>query len=746
MADRTLTVKIVGDSRSLERAFKQSDRQAQIFAGRMNSVNQATRGALSGFGSKSSLLFGSGAFVGTAAASAGFRAAINEASRLNEQISRTRVVFGESADAVLKWSQTSADAMGLVRSQALNAAASFAGILQTSGLTEKASARMSRRFVQLASDMASFSDEDPSEMLDRLRSGLAGEAEPLRRFQVLLSAARVEQEAYASGIANVGAKLTEGQKVQARYNIILQDTAKQHGNFTDTADEFANAQRRLRAQIQNLAGEVGTVALPALTDFVVILNEGSIASRGFATELRGLVNELPGDRDVDKTLILDALPGIGQLRQLKSGFEGINSILRGIQDTASEPFEFDFNSVKRLTQGLLTASAAAKDLIEARRAAEAAGNQGVNITAEQRNTFFDARLGRRFDRVQDIDTLRGQVAELKRIAGVIQQRIEITKDITRRLNLEDDLLDVQRQIQAAQNEIAQNIKAEQEEAKRLAQEAAALARDRAVAAAQHARDLASFAVERARATVSLTDDLNELRGQEGLLRGQLATDRGNLDLRRELLAVQTQITETIRQQREQADAARTATQFRALGLGPTGAELIPGAKALKAQLGNIADAVRGTFLDTGKTRSLLSQIRKVLSGGLGRVSEEVRAKVREMLADIDQQLKQSEERRTKFRPASVDSVLSGLGLSPDEIRALRPRIAQIGRGGTVPAAGVGAFGVAVPAGGGVTITGPVSIYPATGTADAIERELQKVRMRQSASRRGPHAGQQRGSG
>jgi hypothetical protein len=77
-----------------------------------------------------------------------------------------------------------------------------------------------------------------------------------------------------------------------------------------------------------------------------------------------------------------------------------------------------------------------------------AAAQRRGTTPTQRNRFFDARIARELDRVQDVKTIAGQVTTLNAIAAEIQNRIDATKDITRKLNLEDQLLAVQRRADA----------------------------------------------------------------------------------------------------------------------------------------------------------------------------------------------------------------------------------------------------------------------------------------------------------
>lgn len=256
MATRKLTVQILGDSRSLERAFRSSERAGANFG---RSVK--TAGVLAAAGIA--------AFTVTAGKT------VRAASNLAEQINKSSVVFGANAAAVEDWSKTTAKSFGISQRAALEAAGGFGQMLQTAGITEDASADMSKSLVELAADLASFNNIDPTVALDKLRSGLAGEAEPLRQVGVFLSEARVKAEAYASGIAKAGSKLTEGQKVQARYNLILKDTAKAQGDFARTSDSLANSTRRIGALIENASANIGRLFLPvvegatnALADFI----------------------------------------------------------------------------------------------------------------------------------------------------------------------------------------------------------------------------------------------------------------------------------------------------------------------------------------------------------------------------------------------------------------------------------------------------------------------------------------------
>jgi hypothetical protein len=261
MASRKLIVEIVGDSRSLERAFGRSELAARGFSGRMKGVGTTVDKSVLGL-SRLSKLFAGGFAIGAGARV--FRGLSDDASDLNEEINKSNVVFGKNATEIQRWATTTAKSFGVSQRAALAASGGFGQILETAGITERSAAQMSKALVQLGSDMASFNNITVDEALLKLRSGLAGEAEPLRTVGVLLSEATVKAEAYATGIAKQGAVLTEAQKVQARYSLILKQTGKQQGDFARTSDGLANQQRILTAEFADLRAELGTRLLPVM--------------------------------------------------------------------------------------------------------------------------------------------------------------------------------------------------------------------------------------------------------------------------------------------------------------------------------------------------------------------------------------------------------------------------------------------------------------------------------------------------
>ena len=328
MADLGALLGGLGVGGTIGQAIVRLELDTKKYTAEMEAAQAQTVGATNSMGAATSRFGGiaKAAFLGLGvAAAAGVAASISAASDLNEQINKTKVVFGSAADEVLAFSETTAKSLGVSETAALTAAGSFGQILDAAGLTTDATSKMSISLVKLSADLASFNNIDPTEALDKLQSGLAGQARPLREVGVFLSAARVEAEAYGSGIAKVGEELTDAQKIQARYNIIMDDTAKAQGDFARTVgDSLPNQLRVLRASLEDVAAQVGQSLIPAMQGLVGAVTALLPLLEKLGTAMQFLPLVQMGE-DVDSTAnrfvrfgdaIIDTIPILGHFVDL----------------------------------------------------------------------------------------------------------------------------------------------------------------------------------------------------------------------------------------------------------------------------------------------------------------------------------------------------------------------------------------------------------------------------------------------
>lgn len=206
--------------------------------------------------------------VATVAIAAVAAKTIKSASDLNESVNATNVVFKDSADIILEWGTQAAEQAGLSQ-RAFNESSAIIGtLLKKTGQDLDSVAESTIDITKRSADLASVFNKDLSVATTAVGAALRGETEPIRQFGIDVSAAAVEAEALSSGLVKNKNDITEAVKVQARYNLILKQSADVAGDFTNTNNELANSSRVLKADLENTAAELGQALLPIAKDVV----------------------------------------------------------------------------------------------------------------------------------------------------------------------------------------------------------------------------------------------------------------------------------------------------------------------------------------------------------------------------------------------------------------------------------------------------------------------------------------------
>lgn len=322
---RRIEIEIVGDERDLLRSFSRSSRAASSFN---RDIQRLGRGALVGTGALGGLgraaAFASTAFIGGAGFTFALRSASSAATNLAEQTSKSRVVFEQAAATVQSFAK---DALGLAEDQALETASAFGALLTPLGVVGSEAASLSVRLTRLGVDLASFSNVPVADALNAIRSGLVGEVEPLRRFGILLSEARVQQEALRQTGKKNAAELTNQEKVLARVSLIFADSAQAAGDYQRTIGGLANQQRELQKNVRNLQIAIGRELNPVIADVVEGLNKWLSDSRNQQRVQDAITEAVRTGRDVVATFV-DVMGDLRDiLRPLVRGLGGTRNAL-----------------------------------------------------------------------------------------------------------------------------------------------------------------------------------------------------------------------------------------------------------------------------------------------------------------------------------------------------------------------------------------------------------------------------------
>jgi hypothetical protein len=707
--ERELLVRILGDDRDLQRALGSTNR-------RLEQIDNRT----AAFGRNLGRAFAAaGVAIGGAALFSALDDSVEAASALNEEISKSQQVFGQSSAAIESWSQTTAQSFGVSQRAALEATGVFGNLFRVVELAPDQAAAMSQALVELAADLASFNNADPSEVLQALRSGLIGEVEPLRRFGVLLSEARVQQVAMAATGKDNAKELTNQEKALARYNIILQDTAPAQGDFARTSQGLANQSRILRAQLSDLSAELGSNLVPSLIAGAKAANALFDAFDAFRHGGGGKI-----DIDVEQA----DLASLDAARQKIAALKGESDLLVQALDEVIERLRAAQPPGPDDRAGLRGPGAVAitNAQVDARQAEKAAAR--AKQAQSRRQKAFDEFVkgqGLKLDQATLTQNLEDDLAVLRAVEAAIQRRIDSEG---RTFKLVDQLTSVRQEIA------------------RTVEDQAAAAEQAGEDAFSATIDALSLDLDMARASKSLADDQAALRALESAILRRISTEGHTTDLMRQLFQVRQEQKDVAKQLADQRRERRRGEQFEALGLTAEGEERTPGIGAIRKRGKSLIEELQASGLDEDKVAKFVKRISAIFTDQFDNAGKDVRQAILEMFATINGALDEGGKKGplTKTTALNTKKFLEGLGLSPEEINALRSRLSSFNSAGVAPG-GFLSPGLNAPSGfGGGSGFVVESTTNITVTLDgqkvgqAVTRQQQKARRRNPQQKRGPN--------
>ena len=257
------------------------------FQGQLRGV----QGQLGAFGAATAVAIGNVTSVAILAATravAGFfTEGVKGAVDLAETTSKVQAIFGDASGTIQGEAEAMAQKFGTVKTEFLNAASSFGAAFKAAGSSQDDAAKLGNQLAKLGMDMASFGNASNQEVFTALQAALRGEFDPLERFNVMLTAARVSEEAMSLGLIKNAKDLDEASKKQATLSLIMKGTIDQQGDLERTATGTANSWRKLTGTFTNLATTIGTTLEPALNAVVTLANDMALGVEAGAARADG---------------------------------------------------------------------------------------------------------------------------------------------------------------------------------------------------------------------------------------------------------------------------------------------------------------------------------------------------------------------------------------------------------------------------------------------------------------------------
>ena len=182
----------------------------------------------------------------------------------NVAMGNTEYAFNGATVSAKEYAEIVSDAMGIDTEEWMRNQGIFMTLATGFGIASDRAAIMSKNLTQLSYDLSSFYNMDVEEAFLKLKSGLAGELEPLRAIGYDLSQAKLEATAFALGIDKAVSSMTQAEKAELRYYAIMTQVTQTHGDLAKTLDQPANQMRVLKAEFNMAAREIGNLFIPAL--------------------------------------------------------------------------------------------------------------------------------------------------------------------------------------------------------------------------------------------------------------------------------------------------------------------------------------------------------------------------------------------------------------------------------------------------------------------------------------------------
>ena len=226
---------------------------------------------------------------------------------------------------------TNAKNLGLNLTDITQYQASIASITNAMGQAQEVSTATAKAFSMLAADMGSLRNVDYEQVASNLQSALTGQARALYKYGIDLTAATLEQYAYANGVEKAVSEMTQAEKAQLRLLAILDQSKVAWGELANTINSPANQLRMLKNNFAELGTVLGQLFIPVMQNVLPWINGLSIALKQLLVDIAQLLGI---------QLNLDEF-GKGFSDTMEEDTEAVDDLNKAMKETKKGIREFD---------------------------------------------------------------------------------------------------------------------------------------------------------------------------------------------------------------------------------------------------------------------------------------------------------------------------------------------------------------------------------------------------------------------
>lgn len=189
-----------------------------------------------------------------------------------QSLGKMEVVFEHNSRSIEKWAKNSLKDFGLARSTAITMAGDFGALFKGMGIDLKKTEEWSKTLTERTMDLSNFYDTTVEETTRALNSIVTGQTEPLRRFGINMTQATLQEYARQKGIRKSIQEMTEAEKVQLRYNFVIERTNIAVGTTARESETATGQLNRFKESVKELGLGFSEHILPIFVPVIEGLN------------------------------------------------------------------------------------------------------------------------------------------------------------------------------------------------------------------------------------------------------------------------------------------------------------------------------------------------------------------------------------------------------------------------------------------------------------------------------------------
>lgn len=247
-----------------------------------------------------------------------------------QAVGKLEVVFGQSSARIEQWAQNSLKNFGLARSTAIEMVADFGALFQGVGINIRKTEEWSKTLTERAMDLANFYNYSIDETINALNAIVTGQTEPLRKFGINMTQATLQEYAYSKGIRKKIQDMTEAEKVQLRYNYVIEKTNIAVGTTARESDTATGQLNRFKESVKELGLSFSEQILPIVTPIIEGITNLIQKFSNLSDGTKKFIVVLGGIVAVAGPVLLTLGSIFGAISKISSGIEAIPKVIDGL--------------------------------------------------------------------------------------------------------------------------------------------------------------------------------------------------------------------------------------------------------------------------------------------------------------------------------------------------------------------------------------------------------------------------------